>query len=121
MNSKICKSCQVSKLVSDFYRQTDRENGASWCKNCFNAYCVKRWVETKIKAIEYKGSECEHCSISYPTVPYSVFDFHHTNPLEKDVDWTKLRKRSWKKIKFELNKCQLLCSNCHRIYHHENR
>jgi hypothetical protein len=63
------------------------------------------------------GSSCVDCGISYPNTHYSVFDFHHLDPSEKDVDWSKLRLRSWDKIVKELSKCVLLCSNCHRIRH----
>lgn len=51
---------------------------------------------------------------------YVIFDFHHLNPSEKDVDWSKLRLKSDESIKNELNKCVLLCSNCHRKRHHLN-
>lgn len=101
--------------------QNDRPNGTSFCKKCFNIYIGKRWIEKKIKAIEYKGCSCVDCGLTYPQTPYPVFDFHHLNPSEKDVEWIKLRKRSWDKITYELDKCDLLCSNCHRIRHYNEK
>ena len=118
MISKVCSKCKEIKSHDDFYQKPDRKNGASECKKCFNAYCTRRWINTKIRAIEYKGSSCENCGKSYPVLPYPVFDFHHIVPSEKDVDWSKLRRRSWSRIVKELDKCKLLCSNCHRMHHH---
>jgi hypothetical protein len=118
MESKICTKCNESKLITEFYVQKGRDNGQSKCKVCFNEYCIERWIKRKISAIEYKGSECVDCKISYPETPYVVFDFHHLDPSKKDVGWQKLRLRSWDKIKLELDKCDLLCSNCHRIRHY---
>ena len=118
MDKKICTICNVEKLITDFYRQGDRKNGSSMCKKCFNKYCSDRWVDKKIDAINYKGNSCVDCNVSYPTYPYVIFDFHHLDPSDKDVDWSKLRLRSWNKIVEELDKCILLCSNCHRMRHY---
>ena len=115
METKICTKCGVEKPLSDFYNRNDSGNTYSYCKDCFNEYCIQRWIDRKIQAIEYLGSKCSHCDISYPEYPYPVFDFHHIG--DKDVQWNKLRLRSWDKIKKELDECILLCANCHRIVH----
>lgn len=75
---------------------------------------IARWIKIKKKAIEYKGSECMECK---GTFPYPAMHFHHRSDEIKDVTWTKLRLRSWDKIVFELDKCDLLCANCHAIKH----
>jgi hypothetical protein len=117
MDKKICTSCNKEKLADEFYNQKGRKNGSSHCRECFNKYCIERWIQKKIKAIEYKGCTCVDCGLSYPQTPYQVFDFHHLNPKDKEFDWTKLRLRSWDSISKELDKCDLLCANCHRIRH----
>jgi len=119
MESKVCNKCDEKKELSEFYTRGKSKKPQSMCKNCFNLYCVHRWKQRKIDAIIYKGSECVDCRIKYPEEPYVVFDFHHLNPEIKDVDWTKLRLMSKDKIKQELDKCDLLCSNCHRKRHHQ--
>jgi hypothetical protein len=117
MERKICNTCHVEKSIDEFYSKPDRKNGASNCKDCFNAYCIERWKKIKINAIKYKGGECVDCKVPYPQYPAAVFEFHHLDPDEKDVNFTKLRLRSWEKITKELDKCVLLCANCHRIRH----
>lgn len=79
---------------------------------------IERWIKIKKKAIEYKGGCCQRCGYNQY---YGSLQFHHINPLEKDVSWTKLRLRSWDKIVSELDKCDLLCANCHAEVHHELR
>lgn len=116
---KICTKCNREKENIEFYKQSDRKKGASYCKSCFNKYCMDRWINRKIEAIKYKGNSCKQCGIIYPDYPYAVFEFHHTDPQSKDYDWTKLRSRSLSVIKKELDKCVLLCANCHRIEHYK--
>jgi hypothetical protein len=121
METKKCCGCNDIKLLTEFYVTKGKEKGQSHCKKCFNKYCVDRWVQKKIDAILYKGGRCIDCNLQYPELPYPVFEFHHLDPNKKDVSWTKLRLRSKEKIHKELDKCVLLCANCHRIRHHEEK
>lgn len=74
---------------------------------------VKR--ERKLKAIEYLGGCCQHCNQSFH--PF-IYEFHHTDPLTKDRDPSKMMSLKWDKLQAELDKCELLCANCHRFVHH---
>lgn len=87
-------------------------------KQAFNAYCIERWRQRKLKAVEYKGGCCERCG--YDKYP-DVLEFHHLDPSEKEASWNKIRLWSWKKIQGELDKCSMLCANCHREVHVELR
>lgn len=75
---------------------------------------IFRWRRIKQQAIDYKGGCCESCGFNMHP---AALQFHHTDPLTKDVSWDKLRLRAWNKIQTELDKCQLLCANCHAIVH----
>ena len=73
---------------------------------------AKRRRKIKLMAIEYKGGECRICS--YKKYPGGL-DLHHIDPKTKhfgigDKGYT----RSWEKVKAELDKCILVCANCHR-------
>lgn len=69
----------------------------------------------KLLSIEYKGGRCIKCG--YNKHP-AALDFHHENPDEKDFNIGKNGHTvSWEKLKKELNKCILLCANCHREEH----
>lgn len=47
----------------------------------------------------------------------AAFQFHHTDPRKKDFIIGNVANKNWEKIKLELNKCILLCANCHSIEH----
>jgi hypothetical protein len=120
MEMKTCVTCNTEKPIESFYNRSGRKNKThSMCKMCFNSYCTDRWIKKKIDAIVYKGSKCIDCNLQYPNEPYVIFDFHHLDPQQKDFDWSKLRLMSNQKIIIELDKCDLLCSNCHRKRHHK--
>lgn len=46
-------------------------------------------------------------------------EFHHLNPLEKEFKLGSGNTMSWQDYKKELEKCILVCSNCHKEIHCE--
>lgn len=75
-----------------------------------------RRLVNKLKAIEYKGGKCVDC---HGTFHPAVYEFHHLDPTFKDKDPSKVMTLKWEKIVAEIDKCVLLCANCHRIRHHQ--
>jgi hypothetical protein len=116
--NKICIDCNEEKPIDFFYKQSCHSLGVmSYCKLCFNQRCIDRWRKIKIKALKYLGGRCNDCPLNINTISPVVFDFHHLNPSTKSFVWTKTRLHSWKRITHELDKCIILCANCHRIRH----
>lgn len=68
----------------------------------------------KLKCVEYKGGSCTSCGYSKYV---GALEFHHRDPSEKDFIVSTARSLSWEKVRVELDKCDLLCSNCHRETH----
>lgn len=63
-------------------------------------------------AIEYKGGKCQSCGYYRYQ---GALELHHLNKDEKEFGiGDKGYTRSWQKVKLELDKCILLCANCHR-------
>lgn len=56
------------------------------------------------------------CLLVSPNECLSALEFHHLDPSEKDPDYYSL-KIDFDKLKPELDKCVLLCANCHREKH----
>lgn len=80
---------------------------------------VSRLNRLKAEMIEKKGGACQDCECKYNGKNAAIFDFHHRNPEHKDIALNKksLNRYSLDDIWKELEKCDLLCSNCHRMLH----
>ena len=78
----------------------------------------ERRVKNKLKAIDYLGGKCSHCGIV--SEHRGIYDFHHLDTKEKEADPGSLMHYSWARIQKELDKCILLCANCHRIEHEKD-
>jgi hypothetical protein len=68
---------------------------------------------TKERALVYKGGKCLVCAYQRCN---AALQFHHIDPAEKDFSIGGST-RAWATIKAELDKCALLCSNCHTEVH----
>jgi 5-methylcytosine-specific restriction endonuclease McrA len=75
----------------------------------------RRRKKLREKAIAYKGGRCMICGYDQCC---EALEFHHTNNEKKEFGISqKGYTRSWKNVKAELDKCFLLCANCHREVH----
>lgn len=74
--------------------------------------------QRKLDAIQYLGGICSDCKQDFHP---AVYEFHHTDPETKDRDPSKMLQLSWAKVTAELDKCVLLCANCHRLTHHKDK
>lgn len=77
-------------------------------------YIKEKYLRRKLEAIEYKGGACSVCGYNKF---YGALEFHHLDPSKKEFSWNKMRKVSEERLKKELDKCELLCSNCHKEAH----
>ena len=79
-----------------------------------HAYAAKRRQENKSFYVKQFGSVCANCNQEFPDC---VFEFHHTNHLEKELEPSHMFHLRKEVIENELSKCIMLCANCHRIEH----
>jgi len=82
------------------------------CRKCHGKNIGERLIASREAAIEYKGGKCEHCGYNKYR---GALEFHHKDPTLKDP--TGLRAYNLKRLFAEVDKCVLLCSNCHREEH----
>lgn len=85
------------------------------CRVCNCENVKKRHKKVKALLVEYKGGKCEECGYSKCL---SALQFHHKNSTTKSFGIAeKMYSKSLELLKQEVDKCELLCSNCHFEHH----
>jgi len=78
---------------------------------------VKKWRKaTKSRLLNGMGGKCFACGYNKCE---TALDFHHINPSEKDFALGAARAsiKNWLSLVEEVEKCVILCANCHREHH----
>ena len=98
---------------AEYQVKRTREKAKVW--RAKNVDRVVNW-RRKIKQIliEYKGGKCQRCGFNKDCA--SCYDFHHRDPNEKEFGISG-KTKSIEKLKQEVDKCDLLCKNCHAQVH----
>jgi transposase len=113
-NNQYCCECNIKLTLENAYNRKSRNIYTSYCKSCYSKYTLSRRLNFKKKCVDYKGGFCVSCGYDKDI---TALEFHHKNPQEKEINPSKMLNKSWDFIKNELDKCILLCSNCHREEH----
>ena len=118
METKICTKCGQELSIEDFnWRDNKKGTRRSECKYCHtkymnNIYQTKRQVVVNLKS----GKCCEKCGDKRDY----VLDFHHKDPSIKEDTIARMISNNYRlehTLK-EIEKCIILCSNCHREFHY---
>lgn len=135
-HTKKCSVCQVEKNESCFaFKNKQLGKLQSHCKECQSKYHKKHYLDNKKyygnkrklnnrkyrtmgkKFIdEYKSNSC--CYFCKENTPCCL-DFHHLDPNAKDSNISQMKghARNIETIMKEIDKCLVICSNCHRKLH----
>jgi hypothetical protein len=92
-----------------------RQENARFCsaRCCNQSLLNRKRRQTKHRCVAYKGGACERCGYNKCL---AALDFHH--PRRNKKDFRMFGALSWSvTLRRELDKCQLLCANCHREAH----
>lgn len=92
------------------------ERSKCYCRLCASENVSKRRRELKQKMVNLKGGKCQRCG--YDKCLQSL-EFHHIDPTQKDLQISSYGILEFSKLQRELDKCILVCSNCHREIHKE--
>ena len=112
------KTSADSDLIREYQREWLREklkNDPEY-KAKHYASKEKRKLENKERLTSIKESvPCSCCGDYHPAC---CMDHHHLDPSVKEKQVSAMiAANSWKKIQEEIDKCVLVCSNCHRKIH----
>lgn len=137
---KYCKSCNIFKSVNEFNKNKVKKDGLQdLCRECTKQRFKKYYSENsefhkkvvfknnkrklakrKIFYEDFKSTlKCSKCNENHP----ATLDFHHLDKNKKEYDVASMMCRGYsvEKVMTEVNKCIVLCSNCHRKLHWEER
>lgn len=136
LNSKLryksrCK-CQI-KIACD-YCDNEFSPNSTYAKTRKVCYNCNPYIASHDSSNEYKNRMRElnwnkylkdnkieeKCSICGYNKYRGALEWHHINPKEKDKTPASIMHHQYSKVKKELDKCILVCSNCHREIHHNN-
>ena len=104
-----CKACQDTKKTA--LRKNNPDYWRSWAPRR-----DKIQHERKRHWVTLAGGKCQRCGWNEH---HSGFDFHHINATEKECQPSHLMKshKNDEALGRELDKCALLCTNCHKLFH----
>ena len=136
MTKRICSKCQKEKDVDNFpFKNTSKGIRHSACGECWVEIRRLSYNKNKIATVnrnkrnkdknkdwfdELKTTlKCAKCSENHP----ACLDFHHLDGADKDLNVSDMARSTYnqKAVEVEIAKCVVLCSNCHRKLHHEEK
>ena len=89
-------------------------NKTTVCRKCHSKYTLLKGQENRIYILEKLGGKCTHCGFDKWK---ASLDVHHPDPTQKDVSFSTIRYWTRDRIDKEIEKCILLCRNCHAAHH----
>lgn len=117
---KWCSYGQHWMLITEFGSNTSRNDSLSTnCRKCDSSKAMERQKRTadarrvRNRSIveEKRQIGCQACGETDP----AILDFHHIDPQQKrgDIGWC-VNQKTTTFLMDELERCVLVCANCHR-------
>lgn len=130
---KLCRICNSIKSESEFFKNKAKKDGLQTsCKDCRKIQNHEHYrssdkrrkdVRDRNEVARKKKRDlvrryksfcgCRVCGEK----DFVVLDLHHLDPSQKEGDPSKFYMQSLKRLRDEIRKCAVLCSNCHRRVH----
>ena len=84
------------------------------CRDMRNNWRARQAIKMREIVKEAKSVPCAECGVEYP---HYVMDLDHRDPANKDMSVANMvgQQRSLVRLKKEIAKCDVVCSNCHRV------
>ena len=141
MHKKYCPKCEQSKPLTEFNKNKSKKGGVQpYCRACQRTFNRNNYQKDKVRqaarvkknrdnsrqrAYDFLYSyynhdpKCEKCGES----DLRCLQFHHLDPTQKEIQVSDLCYQGYgiERIKQELDKCILVCANCHCKIHNKTR
>jgi hypothetical protein len=131
---KMCSKCRTLKSTDEFnFRHRETGVRHSYCRDCGKQLTQKHYrsqkqqyldrnsqayTERRQMVVDAKSYPCADCGIQYP---YYVMDFDHRDGSLKRFALNSVHRRTKQAILSEIEKCDIVCSNCHRERTYQRR
>ena len=131
---RVCSRCLMNKPISEYnFRYRAAGVRHSYCKSCGKVLTHSHYVRNKRQYLDrnartfagrraflrqMKSRPCADCGIQYP---YYVMDFDHREGLQKNFSLSRVEGVTLRTIQREIEKCDVVCANCHRERTHQRR
>lgn len=132
METKICRTCKKEKKIDEFsWRNKIKKQKHGECKDCYKITRKKSYENNKqyyLNKNKRRRLELKNWFDSYKKDKKCVFcgesesiclDFHHLDNSKKEYNVSNMNYSTYsiKTIKKEIDKCIIVCANCHRKLH----
>ncbi len=124
-----CSRCKESKPSADFVWHANQQRFDTYCKPCRSAYGREHYLANKQKYVSsawernrrvaeerwallldyFADHPCVDCGETDPI----VLEFDHLNDKLFSISQG-IRYRRWADVLAEMEKCEVVCANCHR-------
>ena len=121
METKQCSICGLEKPLTDFaFRNKTKGTYRTNCRQCQSEIMKAHYDRNKeILDKTKEGKSCAKCGYNRCA---EALEYHHTDPNSKIDTVARLATHSNIEAALaEIEKCSILCANCHREYHFLNR
>ena len=122
MTTKICTKCHQELPISEFaYRNKDKGTRRADCKKCHSQFMKDKYHEKRLEIQDLKTEQkCIKCGYSRCS---EALHFHHIDETTKSENIARMIANSYglERARFEIEKCVVLCANCHAEFHYMNR
>jgi hypothetical protein len=124
---KTCSKCRRVRTVDEFnFRNSERGARHSYCKDCGKEFTrshyrrnKRQYLDKNLRAYrrrrefvrQMKSRPCADCGVQYP---FYVMDFDHRETETKLYELNSVDRMTMKAIRCEIEKCDVVCANCHR-------
>lgn len=131
---KVCSKCNIEKDINDFaYKNKSKNIRHSRCRKCQSESDKQLYLNNSIRREKIRTNTnlaikkakifvrrvkqrfgCKNCGDKR----YYVLDFHHLHGKDNEISTLSRQGVTIQRLKDEIRKCTILCSNCHREVHY---